>query len=139
MHLTVTGLSEKLGLEDYRITDGAMTASTQYDSNHGPRRARLNLPVSGVLRGGWSALTLDHSQWLQVDLSGTYRVAGIITQGRADVSQWVTSYKVAHSLNGIDFNTIQIAASQQEKVQFQNSLHSSHYQTMEHLIQIIDY
>ncbi|XP_011663055.2 uncharacterized protein LOC589087 [Strongylocentrotus purpuratus] len=119
--ITLTGLSEKLGLEDYRITDGAMTASTQYDSNHGPRRARLNLPVSGALKGGWSALTLDHSQWLQVDLSGTYRVAGIITQGRADANQWVTSYRVAHSLNGIDFNTIQIAASQQEKVFIGNS------------------
>eukprot|EP00057_Strongylocentrotus_purpuratus_P014292 XP_011668766.1 PREDICTED: uncharacterized protein LOC590339 [Strongylocentrotus purpuratus] len=113
--VTLTGLSEKLGLEDYRIPDGAMTASTQYDSNTGPRRARLNLPVTGVLKGGWSALTLDQSQWLQVDLRGTYRVTGIITQGRADANEWVTSYNVAHSLNGINFNIIQIAASQQKK------------------------
>ncbi|XP_030841953.1 uncharacterized protein LOC115924199 [Strongylocentrotus purpuratus] len=113
--IRTTGLSAQLGLEDYRIPEGAITASSQYDSTTGPRRARLNLPASGALKGGWSALTLDRSQWLQVDLRGTYRVTGIITQGRADIDQWVTSYNVAHSLNGINFNIIQIAASQQEK------------------------
>ena len=113
----MAGSSQKLGLEDYRIPDNAMTASTQYDANHGPRRARLNLPLNGALKGGWSALILDHNQWLQVDLRGTYRVTGIITQGRAAADQWVTSYKVAHSLNGQDFTTILLPGTQQEKVQ----------------------
>nr|WFD50011.1 nectin variant 3 [Paracentrotus lividus] len=103
---TLAGSSRKLGLEDYRIPDSAITASTQYDANHGPQRARLNLPLSGALKGAWSALTLDHSQWLQVDLQGNYRVTGIITQGRASADQWVTMYTVAYSRNGEDFTTI---------------------------------
>ncbi|XP_041477638.1 uncharacterized protein LOC121425593 [Lytechinus variegatus] len=113
---TLADASHTLGLEDYRIPDGSITASTEFDSNHAARRARLNLPSSGALKGAWSASTLDHSQWLQVDLRGTYRVTGVITQGRFDANQWVTEYKVAHSLNGLIFDTIRAAASTQDKV-----------------------
>ena len=45
-----------------------MTASTEYDKNHGARRGRLNVIRSGKGTGAWSARRNDAKQWLQVRL-----------------------------------------------------------------------
>ncbi|XP_072170354.1 uncharacterized protein [Diadema setosum] len=103
---TLVEASKKLGVEDYRIPDTAMSASTVFDGNHNAARGRLNLPLQGARKGGWSAQINDHSQYLQVNLRGLYRVTGVITQGRADANQWVTSFKVEHSLNGQDWTVV---------------------------------
>ena len=43
----------------------------------------------------------------KVDLLDLYRVISVATQGREDVSQWVTSYKLACSTDGTTFHTVQ--------------------------------
>ena len=55
-----------LGLENTDIPDTSLTASSEFDSNHGPQRARLNIQRDGDLRGAWSARTNDANQWIQV-------------------------------------------------------------------------
>ena len=89
-----------LGLQSGAISDGALTASSQWDHNHGPRRARLNLKRSGNYKGSWVAKTNDVGQWLQVDLGKATKVSKIATQGRDDANQWVKSYWVSFSVDG---------------------------------------
>ncbi len=47
---------------------------------------------------GWSAKTNDSNQWLTYDLGSAQWVLGIVTQGREDNTNWVTSAKVEYSL-----------------------------------------
>ncbi|XP_030847153.1 lactadherin-like [Strongylocentrotus purpuratus] len=95
-----------LGLESRAIPDSSLTASSEYDANHGPRRGRLNIAKTGALFGGWTAKTKDLNQWIQVDLLDTYSIVGVATQGRKDQFQWVSSFKIACSMNSITFDTV---------------------------------
>ena len=63
-------------MENGAIADAQISASSQYDRNNGPQRARLNG------RGGWRPRTSNRDQWLQVDLEKHTTVSRIATQGR---------------------------------------------------------
>ena len=89
-----------LGIEDGRISDSAMTASTIYSSVCAANHARLNFaPASGKV-GAWCVKTNDVNQWLQIDLGTPTTFTKVATQGRQDSSQWVTSYSLSYSLTG---------------------------------------
>eukprot|EP00057_Strongylocentrotus_purpuratus_P014994 XP_011669468.1 PREDICTED: uncharacterized protein LOC105440709 [Strongylocentrotus purpuratus] len=96
-----------LGLERYIIPDSSLTASSEYNADHGANRGRLNLARDGNLKGSWSARANDANQWIQVDLADIYRITSVATQGRPEASQWVTSYKLACSTDGKTFHTVQ--------------------------------
>ena len=51
---------------------------------------------------------------IQVDLGSLYYVTAVATQGRPDAAQWVTSYKVTYSLDGVTFYTV--AANEEDVV-----------------------
>ncbi|CAK0828112.1 unnamed protein product, partial [Prorocentrum cordatum] len=42
----------------------------------------------------WSSLHGSHGQWMLMDLGAAVLVHGVVTQGRADAYQWVTSYRL---------------------------------------------
>lgn len=92
-----------LGVEDRRIPDGSFSASTSWDRNHGPKRARLNIPRQRRLTGAWSARVNNRAQWLLIDITKPARVAGFAVQGRQDYNQWVTSLRISYSRDGIHF------------------------------------
>ena len=93
-----------LGLENGNITDGQLSASSEWDWNHGARCGRLNVQKQGGLRGAWSSRRNDGNQWLQVDLfDEDAQVTGIATQGRADWNQWVTKYRLQYAVDGVNF------------------------------------
>lgn len=92
-----------MGIEDYKIKDRQMRASSEWDKYHAARFARLNLVARGKNRGAWSAKRNNRAQWIMVDLKERRYVSKILTQGRQDYNQWVTSYKVASSNNGRTF------------------------------------
>ena len=101
---------QALGMESGAIADLHLTASSEYDSRYGPKRARLHtkdwtIPGIGLGPGAWSSLTRDLNQWLQVDLSKTTPVTHVATQGRNTYSpgQWVTKYKLQFSNDGVSF------------------------------------
>ena len=58
---------------------------------------RINIKIS-------SFHSFLSTRWIFLDL---YRVISVATQGREDVSQWVTSYKLACSTDGTTFHTMQ--------------------------------
>ena len=91
-------------MENGAITDTQISASSQWDDNHGPRRARLNGVKVGLKRGSWSASNNNLYQWLQVDLEKYTTVTRIATQGRSDISQWVTKYRLQYSDEGVNFH-----------------------------------
>lgn len=92
-----------LGVEDRRIPDGGFSASSSWDRNHGPKRARLNIPRQGRLTGAWCTRPNNRVQWLLVDITKPARVVGFAVQGRQDYGQWVTSLKISYSKDGIYF------------------------------------
>ena len=95
---------EPLGLERGNVTDGQLSASSEWDGNHSPRRARLNIQKEGSQRGAWSSRRRDGNQWLQIDLfDETAKVTGVATQGRADYNQWVTKFRLQYSKDGKNF------------------------------------
>ncbi|XP_041457409.1 retinoschisin-like [Lytechinus variegatus] len=84
-----------------------MTASSEWSSNNPPSTARLHLSRVHLLSGGWSAKENKLGEWIQVDLLTTYLVVRVATQGRHDKSQWVTSFEIACSLDGVSFDAVQ--------------------------------
>ena len=92
-----------LGVRDGRVTRAMFTASSMYNHYYGPWSARLQAQNHGITRGGWVAKYRNTRQWLQIDLGTTSRVKRIATQGRYDANQWVKSYTVSYSNNGVRF------------------------------------
>ena len=92
-----------LGLEDRRILSGQLRASSSYNYNHGPDRARLNIYASHGRTGAWVARHRNTKQWLQIDLGQMSVIKGIATQGRRESHQWVRNYVMSYSLRGIRF------------------------------------
>ena len=89
-------------MESRNIADSKITASSILDNNP-PSQARLNYKAQGSYGGGWSALTNDLNQWLQVDLGSYTRVTRVATQGRNGYDQWVTKYKLQYSVDERNF------------------------------------
>ena len=74
-----------------------VTASSTWNRYHAPWRARLHQRVTGRYRGGWSARKNNRRQYIQFDLRRPYRVVKVVTQGRYDAKQWVTSFIISYS------------------------------------------
>ena len=88
------------GIEDGRIKDSAMTASTIHNSAHAAHLGRLNLVARSGKAGAWCARTSNNKEWLQIDLGNPTTVTKVATQGRQDYNQWPTSYSISYSLTG---------------------------------------
>ena len=91
-------------MENYEISDKQISASSQWDVNHAAIQGRLHFKPTGSKQGAWSAGTNDANQWLQIRLGDMdMRVTGIATQGRNAADQWVTTYKLQYSNDGVAF------------------------------------
>ncbi|XP_034035381.1 contactin-associated protein-like 4 [Thalassophryne amazonica] len=72
-------------------------SSSQLSSSHGPGFAKVNRRDGA---GGWSPLTSDRYQWLEVDLGRRTQVRAVATQGRYGSSDWLTAYLLMFSDTG---------------------------------------
>ncbi|XP_068726462.1 lactadherin-like [Montipora capricornis] len=88
-----------LGMEDKRLREGDISASSYYNSNLAPWFGRLNHLYA------WMARTRNSKQWLKINLGYVTRCKGIATQGRSNSNQWVTSYVVTFSRYGNTYVT----------------------------------
>ena len=106
-HSSLPAVSDKcdvpLGVEDNRVPNQFFSASSFYNYYCAPRNARLHQRRAGRNGGAWCARRNDRTQWLQVDFGGLTRVTRISTQGRQNSDQWVTSYYLGYSKNGIRY------------------------------------
>uniref|UniRef100_A0A665XC31 Neuropilin n=1 Tax=Echeneis naucrates TaxID=173247 RepID=A0A665XC31_ECHNA len=112
--ITDAPCSDLQGLLSGLLPDTQISASSSRDMMWNPATARLV-----ASRSGWfpaPAQPLAGEEWLQVDLGVPKTVRGVITQGArggdaaggstTDNKAFVRKYKVAHSLNGKEWNFI---------------------------------
>ena len=91
-------------MENNRISDGQISASSELNPNHKADQGRLNYMADGRKGGAWSAKTTDKNQWLQIDLGVLYAtVIAVATQGRHDEDEWVTEYMLQYSNETLNF------------------------------------
>nr|XP_054772444.1 EGF-like repeat and discoidin I-like domain-containing protein 3 [Lytechinus pictus] len=77
-------LGEGLGVEDGRIPDSSLTASSFHSAGHEPYRGRLNTPEGpGIAVGAWVAVKTDSNKWVKT--SRTDLVNGIDNREQIDV------------------------------------------------------
>ena len=86
-------------MKNKTIKDSAVTASSEYDQNTGPEKARLDMmeEIDGGWYKGWRAMTDDDKQWLQVNLGRVMKITRIATQGghyQSVYGYWVTSFSL---------------------------------------------
>jgi hypothetical protein len=87
-------------MQSGKIPDSRINASSEWwDGDWGPRKGRLHGNQC------WIAQPSDTNQWLQIDFEYKATVTEILTQGRSDEDQWVRSYTIAYSDDGVNFTT----------------------------------
>lgn len=93
------GCCSPLGLMTGKVQDWQIGVSSSVDSRKDPgchvRYARIFQPNGRA----WCAGKRAAMEWIQVDLGVAATVTGMMTQGRGDGKQWVTSYMLAYSLD----------------------------------------
>ena len=110
---------DALGVESGAISDGQMSASSQWDENLTASQGRLNVKAVPGKGGSWSAKDNNVPQWLQVDLGNPHtKVTALATQGRNNIRQWVTKYKVQYSRDGVSFQYFMEEQSSKIKVRW---------------------
>ncbi|KAL4222951.1 Mucin-5B [Mactra antiquata] len=79
------------------VSNNQLTASTVYNYTFEAFNGRLDST------GSWIPRFTDDKQWIQVDFGEhtPERIAGISTQGRPEVDQWVESFYVETSMDGL--------------------------------------
>ncbi|XP_074503500.1 contactin-associated protein-like 4 isoform X1 [Sebastes fasciatus] len=79
------------------LLPSSFRSSSRLSGSHGPGFAKLNRREGA---GGWSPLSSDRYQWLEVDLGGRTQIAAVSTQGRYGSSDWLTAYLLMFSDTG---------------------------------------
>ena len=92
-----------LGLENGKIPDSAIKASSFANSNYRASQGRLQAQYESGGYGSWVAGTSNNQQWFQVDFEGWTKVARVAIQGRLNAGHWVTKFKLAYSYDGVFF------------------------------------
>ena len=83
-------------MQDKRIADEQITASSEWKLTFDPFSARLNQPNEASKAGAWCADSRDRDPWIQVRIGIPTLVSGIITQGRPGGVDWVIEYEVLY-------------------------------------------
>ncbi|CAB3992725.1 EGF-like repeat and discoidin I-like domain-containing 3 [Paramuricea clavata] len=92
-------------MENGKIRDNQITASTHWDNGHRAPNGRLNFRAGSGRTGAWSSRRNDRNQWLQVDFQRSTIITGISTQGRQEATQFIKSYTISFSDDGKSFRS----------------------------------
>ncbi|XP_062865444.1 neuropilin-2a [Trichomycterus rosablanca] len=126
--ITDAPCSELQGMLSGQLPDSQITASSFRDRDWSPSTARLM-----ASRFGWFPFPeqpVVGEEWLQVDLGTAKRVSGVITQGArggyggttSENRAYVRKYRLAHSLNGRDWNFLMDSKTSLPKI-FEGNTH----------------
>ncbi|KAI7810391.1 neuropilin-2a isoform X1 [Triplophysa rosa] len=131
--ITDAPCSELQGMLSGLLPDSQISASSVRDLHWTPGAARLVASRSGWFPG--PAQPIAGEEWLQVDLGTPKTVRGVITQGArsgeggttSENRAFVRKYRIAHSMNGKDWNFVMDSKTSMPKV-FEGN---THYDTPE--------
>jgi coagulation factor V (labile factor) len=91
---------KSLGMEDRTIPDVFITSSSQRDNSTMASLGRLQHSSS------WCASSNDSSPYLQIDLGMTYVICAVATQGNPVNDEWVPSYELHYSRDGMNWRPL---------------------------------
>ena len=94
-------------MQNGKLPNSALSASSQLNAYAGPENARLHFCKESGRYGAWVAQKNDHSQYYQVDFGVETQVTGIETQGRQDNLQYIKTYTLRYSTDGSYFKHYQ--------------------------------
>ena len=92
-------------MQDGRIPDSAITASSEYGSAYKAINGRLHFLERSSRIGAWAARTNDVFQYLQINFGDWTRVTRVVIQGRQDADQWVTSFSLSYGADDVFLKT----------------------------------
>ncbi|KAJ7390433.1 EGF-like repeat and discoidin I-like domain-containing protein 3 [Desmophyllum pertusum] len=99
---------DALGMQNGQIPDSAITASSSANAvSYAPSIGRLYFLSAGSGKyGSWAAGANNVNQWFQVDMGSWTKISAVSTQGRQDSNQWVKSYSLSFSYDGVFWETV---------------------------------
>ena len=104
-------------MENKAITDRQIGASTEWNVNYSPSGSRLNTVKKGNKYGAWTARKNDNNPFLQIELGDNKtKVTRIATQGSSDWDEWVKTYKLQYSDDGVNFQYYREQGQTEDKV-----------------------
>lgn len=95
----VSACNKPLGLQNGRLRNSKITASSEWNHKHAAWLGRLGRPARSGYAGAWCAKHNNHYQWIKFDFSRPMRITQVATQGRQDYDQWVTRYTISSSVD----------------------------------------
>lgn len=101
MHYTAAPCNKPLGLQNRRLPNSRITASSEWNHFHAARLGRLGQVKHGRYVGAWCARHKNHLQWFKVDFVRPMKITKVATQGRQDTNQWVTSFYLSSSQDNV--------------------------------------
>jgi hypothetical protein len=93
-------------MQNYKIPDSRIKASSSYRDRTAARRGRLHLAdhYHGTFyTGGWCKGYANSYQWLMVDFGHDMYVTQVATQGKQELNFWVKTYYLRYRKNGVNW------------------------------------
>ena len=84
-------------MENGTISDSEITASSELNVSTPAKNGRLN----NTLGSSWCAATSDSNPYLQIDLQTLHIICAVSTQGNSQADQWVKTYTIELSNDGL--------------------------------------
>ena len=107
MTVDVTGECEAPVALIANIPDSQLSGSGFFDSRFHYNRSRLHTQGDGhTIVGSWTTEENTVGEYIQADFGQLQRIQAIATQGRQDYDQWVTSYQLAYSTDGVTYHYV---------------------------------
>ena len=94
---------EALGMQNKQISDAAITASSEDNSETKAYYGRLHFLRGSGRAGGWAAKSNENDQFLQVNFDGWRKVTRVAIQGREDKDQWVKEFSLSYGYDSVFF------------------------------------
>lgn len=86
------------------IPDSSFNASSYLGTSFKPHFSRLNAKATAESSGSWSPEINDQMQYLQIAFDKPLPMYGVIMRGNPIFDQYVTSFKILHSAEGVAFH-----------------------------------
>ena len=96
---------EALGMQNGKIPDSAISASSEYNAAYKAINGRLHFLIVSGRNGAWAARTNDVHQFLQVNFGEWTKVTRVTIQGRQDGDEWVKSFSLSYGYDPVFFKT----------------------------------
>jgi von Willebrand factor len=89
---------------DNKLPDTAFSALSSLSPKFKPEFSRLDSKTNGMSSGSWSPAINDQMQYLQITFPTVTPIYGVIMRGNSFLDQYVTSFKILHSFDGVAFH-----------------------------------